>query len=70
MKLRWLAWLIIGGIWSTGILLLAAEGIVPSEVIAGLAGVIFTAIFGEIRYEALDKSWEEWFLKEREKWGK
>lgn len=39
-------------------------------MIAGLAGVIFTAIFGEIRYEALDKSWEEWFLKEREKWGK
>ena len=69
MNAKWLVWLLIGLVWSVGIVALTAMGIMPTEVAAGLGGVAITAIFGEVRYEANDKSWAQFYEQERIRWA-
>jgi len=68
MTAKWLVWLLIGLAWSVGIIALTAMGIMPTEVAAGLAGVAITAIFGEVRFEANDKSWSQFYEQEKARW--
>jgi len=67
-NLKWTAWLSIGLITIIGLIVLTAMRIMSPEPIIAISAVVMTAIFEEKKYEALDKSWNEWYkthLEER-----
>jgi len=66
--MRDLTWMLMGIAAIVGGVALTAMEILPTEVMAGAIMTIVTAIFGHQQYQALDKSWQEFYDKEKEGW--
>lgn len=63
-------WMAIGVITMIGMLTLTGLDKMASEVMAGLAGVVISAIFGELRVKAKESAWTSFYEAEKEKWQK
>jgi len=61
-------WMAIGVITMIGMLVLTGLDKMPPEVMSGLAGVVISAIFGELRVKAKESAWSTFYEAEQKKW--
>jgi len=67
-KVKGAVWLLVGLAVVVSVAVLTAMGRMPAEVMAAIAATAVTAIFGERKYDALDKSWAEFYDAQLTQW--